>query len=183
MIRLSILTITMLAMTASCAGPIQTRIQTQMAAPVTDQKQYRFTETPEQQSIAYQAARKLVAQELGNRKLSQDDSALMLVQIAFADRPASIAITAGKEDQSTPVAIAKKQEFLQSCEDSEHRLSISIVHQADGAQIYSGSAAEYHCKGKFDDSLPHLVKAALSDLGVNPDGTVRTKIRTRSGVE
>jgi len=183
MIRLSILTITMLAMTASCAGPIQTRIQTQVAAPVTDHKQYRFTETPEQQSAAYQTARKLVAQELGNRNLSQDDTALMLVQIAFADRPASIAITAGKEEKQASVAIAKKREFLQACEDSENRLTIYIVRQADGAQIYSGSAAEYHCKGKFEDSLPHLVKAALSDLGASPDGTVRTKIRTRSGVE
>ena len=64
MVRLSILTIAILTMTASCAGPVQTRIQTPMASPLLDQKQYSFTQKSEQKSDAYHAARKLVAQVL-----------------------------------------------------------------------------------------------------------------------
>ena len=127
--------------------------------------------------------RGLVTAELERQGFTQNAAALMLVHIAFADRPASIAITTGEKDERAPVAVAKDRKPLQSCDDREHRLIVSIANQVDGTMIYKGSASEYHCKGEFADSLPHLVKAALSDFGAGSDGGVRTRTVTRSGIE
>ena len=49
MIRLFILMIAILMTAAGCAGPVQTRIETQMAPTLPDQKKFAFSQKPEQQ--------------------------------------------------------------------------------------------------------------------------------------
>ncbi len=180
--RLAILMIPLVAMTTSCGGPIETRIQTEASSSLPSQKQYSFTAKPEQNSAAYQTARRMVAEALAARNFAAADEAPTLVHIALADRPASIAMTTGEKDNIATIAEKKERKPLQSCDDVEHRLTINMVNTSDGSTVYSGTAAEYHCKGSMEQSLPHLVDAALSDLG-NSGQTTSSKVRTRTGIE
>ncbi len=180
--RLAILMIPLVAMTTSCGGPIETRIQTEASSSLPAQKQYSFTAKPEQNSAAYQTARKMVAEALAARNFAATDKAPILVHIALADRPASIAMTTGEKDNVSTIAEQKERKPLQSCDDVEHRLTINMVNTSDGTTVYSGTAAEYHCKGSMEQSLPHLIDAALSDLG-NSGQTANSKVRTRNGIE
>ncbi|MEP2101199.1 MAG: DUF4136 domain-containing protein [Parasphingorhabdus sp.] len=180
--RLAILMTPILAITASCSGPIETRIQTEAGSALPAQKQYSFTAKPEQNSETYQSARKLVAEALAAKSFIAADEAPILVHIALAGRPASIALTAGEKDNVSTIAGQKERKPLQSCDDVEHRLTINMVAAADGSVIYSGTAAEYHCKGSMEQSLPFLIDGALSDLG-NSGPTTDSKTRTRTGIE
>ncbi|MEP3226740.1 MAG: hypothetical protein ABJO01_12255 [Parasphingorhabdus sp.] len=180
--RLSIMMIPIVALCTSCSGPIETRIKTQSGATLPAQKQYNFTAKPEQDSAIYQTARKAVAAALAEKNFSMADDAPILVHIALASRPASIALTKGSEDNLKTIAAPKKRKPLQSCDDVEHRLIINMVNSADGATVYFGSAAEYHCKGTMSQSLPHLVNGALSNLG-RSDSVNEEKTRTRAGIE
>lgn len=180
--RLSMFMIPVLALTANCSGPIETRIQTQTGPALPAQKLYSFTAKPEQNSETYQSARKMVADALAAKSYVAADEAPILVHIALADRPASIAMTTGEEGDVSIIANQKERKLLQSCKDIEHRLTINMVSSADGATLYSGTAAEYHCKGTIEQSLPYLVDGALSDLG-NSGETDSSKTRSRTGIE
>ncbi|WP_108812183.1 DUF4136 domain-containing protein [Sphingorhabdus sp. Alg231-15] len=181
--RLVILMIPILALTASCGGPIETRIQTEAAAALPAQKQYSFTAKPEQNSKTYDKARNLVAQALTGKNFVAVESASVIVHIALANRPASIAMTTGEKENIVRIADQKEQKFLQSCEDFEHRLTINMINSTNGSTLYSGTAAEYHCNGTFDQSLPHLIDAALSDLGGASAKPPNSRIRIRTGIE
>ncbi len=183
MTRLSILTLLSTIILTACTGPIETRVETVVptALPVT--KIFSFTEKPEQNNALYQDARTLVADALESKGFSQADSASILVQIALADRPANIAIDVGENEKKIPRSLAKKQKFLQSCKDQEHRLIITLTDQTTGNSLYSGTASEYHCKGTLKASLPYLVGAAMADLGSAPDLNIRKKTNTRAGLE
>ncbi len=181
--RLTILMIPIMAMTASCSGPIETRIQTQTAASMPAQKQYSFTEKPEQNSEIYKTARNLVAEALSAKSFSATDQASIMVHIALANRPASIAMTTGEENDIDIIVSQKERKPLQSCEDVEHRLTVTMVDSANGSTVYSGTAAEYHCKGSLEQSLPYLIDGALSGLGGDPNQPANEKIRTRTGIE
>ncbi len=180
--RLVTLMIPIAAVTTSCGGPIETRIQTQAASTLPVQKQYSFTAKPEQNSEAYMMARTMVADALAANNFSTATDAPILVHIALAGRPASIAVTTGENSELSTIAEQKKRKPLQSCDDVEHRLTVDMVSALDGSTIYSGTAAEYHCKGSIEQSLPHLIDAALSDLG-NSNQATKTVTRTRSGIE
>lgn len=180
--RLSIFMIPVLALTANCSGPIETRIQTQAGSALPAQKLYSFTAKPEQNSEIYQTARKMVADALAAKSFIAADDAPILVHIALADRPASIAMTTGEEGDVSIIANQKERKPLQSCKDVEHRLTINMVNTANGAALYSGTAAEYHCKGTMEQSLPHLIDGALADLGNSGDAD-RSKTRSRTGIE
>lgn len=180
--RFATLMIPIVALTASCGGPIETRVQTQAGSALPAQKQYSFTAKPEQNSETYTMARKMVADALATKNFATTNDAPILVHIALAGRPASIAVTAGENSEVSTIAEQKKRKPLQSCEDVEHRLTVYMVNASDGSTIYSGTAAEYHCKGSIEQSLPHLIDAALSDLG-NSDQTAKTTTRTRNGIE
>ncbi len=180
--RLVTLMIPIAALTTSCGGPIETRIQTQAVSTLPAQKQYSFTAKPEQNSETYMMARKMVADALAVNNFTAATDALILVHIALAGRPASIAVTTGENSEVSTIAEQKERKPLQSCDDVEHRLTINMVSASDGSTIYSGTAAEYHCKGSIEQSLPHLIDAALSDLG-NSDQTTKTTSRTRNGIE
>lgn len=180
--RLAILMIPIVAMTASCGGPIETRIQTQAGTALPAQKQYSFTAKPEQNGGTYITARKMVADALAARDFAFADQAPILVHIALAGRPASIAMTTGEGNDVSTIADLKERKPLQSCKDVEHRLTINMVNASDGLTVYSGTAAEYHCKGSMEQSLPHLIDGALSNLG-NSSEENSTKTSLRAGIE
>lgn len=180
--RLVTLMIPIAALTTSCGGPIETRIQTQAASTLPAQKQYSFTAKPEQYSKTYTIARKMVADALAANNFTAANNAPILVHVALAGRPASIAVTTGENSEVSTIAEQKKRKPLQSCDDIEHRLTVNMVSATDGSTIYSGTAAEYHCKGSMEQSLPHLIDAALSDLG-SSDQVTKTATRTRGGIE
>ena len=182
MTRLSFFLSLCLATLSACAGPIETRIETRASASVSVPKQFMFSEKPEQNNQTYSLAKSLVSQKLSNEGYSEAKVASLLVQIALADRPASIAISTGEQPGKTLVG-AKENKPLQSCVDQEHRLSVDIFNQAEGSIFYSGTAAEYHCKGTIEMSLPHLVDAALSDLGANTGLEPKSSTRLRNGIE
>ncbi|MEW4467471.1 hypothetical protein AB1K62_06545 [Parasphingorhabdus sp. JC815] len=178
----AVLMIPIVAAVSGCVGPIETRIQTQAGPALPTKKIYSFTARPEQNSPAYQTARKIVAGVLESKNFVATEDAPIRVHIALANRPASIAMTTGENDKLNVIAEKKKRKLLQSCDDREHRLTITMVNILDGSAYYSGTAAEYHCKGSLEQSLPHLVDAALSDLG-KIDKPMNIKTRTRSGIE
>lgn len=181
--RLAILMIPILAMTANCSGPIETRIQTQAASPLPAQKQYSFPAKPEQKNETYKKARTLVAEALSAQNFTATENAPTMVHIALAERPASIAMTVGEKADVDIISLPKKRKPLQSCKDIEHRLTLKMIDTASGSVIYSGTAAEYHCKGSLEQSLPYLIDGALSDLGNGPNPMPNQQVRTRTGIE
>ncbi|SIN66021.1 protein of unknown function [Parasphingorhabdus marina DSM 22363] len=181
MIRSAILTVLTATLVAGCAGPIETRIMTQAAAPLPDKQTYDFGSVAEQDNELYRAARELVDSALKSRGFRTAENASTLVDLTLADRPADIAIRVGEATQELVLADVKAQKPLQSCKDREHRLTITFADRVSGAMLYSGTAAEYHCKGTIEESLPHLVRGAMAEFG-SGSGT-RQFVRTRSGVE
>ncbi|MEH6757227.1 MAG: hypothetical protein V7676_06920 [Parasphingorhabdus sp.] len=153
-----------------------------MGDAITAQKIYSFAAQPEQNSEAYIKARKLVTDALTARSFAVADQSPILVNIALASRPASIALSAGEGSDLSKIAEPKERKPLQFCEDIEHRLTLNMVNTADGSNLYSGTAAEYHCKGTIEQSLPYLIDAALSDLGNGNQGN-NIKTHTRGGIE
>jgi hypothetical protein len=180
--RLAFLMIPVMAAVSGCGGPVETRVQTQAGPALPALKQYSFPEKPEQNSQAYQAARQMVGSALEDRGFAQSKDAPLLVHIALANRPASIAMTTGEESGLDVIADKKERKPLQSCEDVEHRLTINMFTVPAGEALYSGTAAEYHCKGTVEQSLPYLVDAALSDLG-SPGTISNSRTITRKGIE
>ncbi|QTD57239.1 DUF4136 domain-containing protein [Parasphingorhabdus cellanae] len=172
-----------MAITASCSGPIETRIQTQAASTLPAQTQYSFSAKPEQNNKTYDQARELVADALSAKNFVAAQQAPVMVHIALANRTASIAMTTGEKDQIDIIAPQKERKFLQSCDDIEHRLTLTMVDVADGSTLYSGTAAEYHCKGSLEQSLPYLIDGALSGLGDDPSQIPNKITRTRAGIE
>lgn len=168
---------------SGCSGPIETRVTTHSAAPLPKPDNYSFGASSDQSNEHYKTARNLVGSALERKGLRMADDAPMLVDIALAERPASISISVGEESDTAIVAAQKESKFLQSCDDKEHRLTVSIVERATGQAVYSGTASEYHCKGLIGDSLPHLVRGAMSDFGDAPNSDAKEFIRTRAGVE
>lgn len=168
---------------SGCAGPIQTRVQTHqvIAAPV----QKKFTTSPVD-AVANRdlaMARDMVAKSLSERGYESSPDASILLHVALSNRPADIAVDAGAENAEQSISAAKKQKTFQSCKDREHRLTVSLFDQVRGNKLYSGSAAEYHCKGTIAQSLPHLIDSALSGLDEKPTAGPRRTIRTRQGIE
>lgn len=183
MIRSAFLLAMSVAVLSGCSGPIETRVTTHSAAALPQPDQYSFGAASEQSNEHYKEARNLVDSALKRKGLRMADDAPMLVDIALAERPASISISVGEENDTAIVAAQKEKKPLQSCDDKEHRLTVSIVERATGQELYSGTAAEYHCKGAISDSLPHLVRGAMSDFGNAPHSDVKEIVRTRAGVE
>ncbi|MEO9467575.1 DUF4136 domain-containing protein [Parasphingorhabdus sp.] len=183
MIRSAFLIAISVAVLSGCSGPIETRVTTHSVAPLPQPEKYGFGDVSDQSNEHYETARNLVGAALKRKGLQMADDAPMLVDIGLAERPASISVSVGEDSDTAIVAAQKEKKPLQSCDDKEHRLTVSIVDRATGQMVYSGTAAEYHCKGTISDSLPHLVRGAMSDFGNAPNSDVENFIRTRAGVE
>lgn len=184
MARISVLFLPLLAMIAGCAGPIETRIKTHAISALPAVKTYNFAASAaDEDGALYVEAQSLVAATLSRKGFRADETGQLAVDIAIANRPASIALSTGQGDEQTVIALKKERRPLQSCDDFEHRVTITMVDQIAGTAYYKGSAAEYHCKAAITDSLPYLVAGALSDLGNAVDTSPRMTTRQRSGIE
>jgi hypothetical protein len=161
---------------SACAGPIETRILSSGEGSGTPQTILR--EDLPQSAIAAQA-RQLAAQQLEERGYGQSDAGVLQLHVAFAERDASIAVRTKSSDAVRDIAAAKPKKPLQSCKDREMRLSVTLTRIADGAVLYRGSAAEFHCNAGAANVMPSLVDAALRDLD-QPKGAYSVK---RQGLE
>ncbi|ASK89738.1 hypothetical protein [Sphingorhabdus sp. SMR4y] len=168
---------------SGCAGPIQTRVQTHQLVAPSEQKTFTTSPVDAVANRDLVDARDLVTQSLERRGYISSSNASILVHVALADRPADIAVEAGTDKAAQSITPAKKQKRFQSCKDREHRLTVSLFDQVRGRKLYSGSAAEYHCKGTIAQSLPHLIDSALSGLDKEPTAGPRSSVRTRQGIE
>jgi hypothetical protein len=172
------------AMTVSgCAGPIQTRVQTHQLIAMSENRQFSLPPIDDVTNRNLVIAREMVMKSLTERGYQFSPEASILVHVALSDRPADIAVAAGVKDAEQTLSAAKRQKRFQSCKDQEHRLTISLFDQSRGTQLYSGNAAEYHCKGTVAQSVPFLVETALSGLDHDPTDSPRNEIRTRQGIE
>jgi len=168
---------------SACAGPIETRVQTHQVIAAAAPKQFTLSpkDAPENRDLAM--TRDLVAKSLIAKGYQSAPDASILVHVALSSRAADIAVDGGEKDSSHTIASAKQQKRFQSCKDQEHRLTISLFDQARGTKLYTGNAAEYHCKGTIAQSVPFLVDSALSGLDRELTEAPSKTIRTRQGVE
>lgn len=174
-LRLISLSIAALGLSA-CAGPIETRVVSTgegLREPATILSE--AAPTSEETAMA----RKLVVDRLIIQGYRESENGAIQLHVAFAERDATITVSAKSGDTATDVASAKKQKPLQSCADREMRLIVTLTRIADGTELYRGNAAEYHCRARAGDVIPALVEASLNDLSA-PKGAYRT---TRQGLE
>jgi hypothetical protein len=158
---------------AACAGPVETRIDnTGQAGAVIGT--YVLAETGEAESPELLQARKLVADRLAVKGLTASDTGTYHLEVTVSSRSAVLGLK--QEDRSLSGPKPKKP--FQNCKDSEYRFGIALTRIVDGAEMYRGSAAEYHCRAGLEQTLPTLVNAALADLGA-PKGQYVLKRKGR----
>ncbi len=154
---------------ASCSPSVETRISSTGTAfgPAGFAIVGSSPQTPE---LRY--ARSLVSEALVSRGFKVVDAGPLNLEVTLAVRPAALALGNGAGPDS--LAKAKRKKPLQSCEDREYRIGIALTRISDGALVYRGTAAEYHCNMPLAKALPELVEAALVDLG-EPRGNYAVK--------
>lgn len=128
-------------------------------------------------SAELHSAYKLVAASMAQKGFALAKEAPLHLEITVDARPAALSL--GSKDGPDSLSPAKRKRPLQSCEDREYRLGVTLTKVGDGSEVYRGRAAEYHCKLEVADALPTLVNAALADFG-SPRGTY---VLTRKGRE
>lgn len=183
MTRLSASFVFILICTTGCTGPIETRVQTMSSAEKVRISSFNFATVSTPNSPISNLVKEELREALKAKGLSESERAPILLDYSIANRPASISIHLGEDKQTQVVVDAKENKPFQTCEDEEHRLIISFVKQSSGQQLYRGTASEYHCKAKLEQSAPFLVKAALSDFGKGSQNETRRKIMKRHGLE
>ena len=161
---------------SACAGPVETRVVS--SGQGVDRPVYILQEEAPQSELLLHAHIAAMHQ-LADRGFMVSDKATLKFSVAFAERDASIAVLSKSGDKVQAIAPAKQKKPLQNCADREMRLTLTLTRIADGAEVYRGSAAEYHCKAQAVDVVPQLVKAAIADLA-KPKGAYTV---TRQGLE
>jgi hypothetical protein len=148
---------------ASCAGPIETRIDSAGArelAPATIM-------VDESNKVENPTARSLALAALEKKGFSKATDGKLLLQTTTSEWPAALSLSNGATVLS-PAAKKKR------CAKTEYRLGIVLTRISDGAEIYRVRTAEFHCKLPLDAVLPMMVDAAMVDLG-NPRGSYIVK--------
>lgn len=181
MIRLLVSLMIIVPVLAGCAGPIETRINSSMDLPLPAQTGFTFSQVATTKNPLQKLVHDLIGETLVGKGLHPADDGRLLVHASVSNGPADMTIIIGEKDGTEQIAKPKKRRLLQSCEDQEHRLKISIFDKNDGSQIYSGTATEYHCKGTIEQSLPHLTRAALINLRDMPDNDKNITLKLRVG--
>jgi hypothetical protein len=145
---------------ASCSPSVETRISSAGTAfaPAGFALAANSPETPE---LRY--AQSLVSETLVSRGFKAVDAAPLNLEVTMSVRPAALAL--GTSTGPDSLAKAKRKKPLQSCEDREYRIGVALTRIGDGALLYRGTAAEYHCNMPLAQALPALIDAALADLG------------------
>jgi hypothetical protein len=161
---------------SACAGPLETRVVS--SGQGIDRPDYILQEEAPQSEPLLRAHIEAMHQ-LADRGFMVSDKGTLKFDIAFAERDASIAVLSKSGDKVQVIAPAKQKKPLQNCADREMRLTLTLTRIADGAEVYRGSASEYHCKAQAVDVVPEMVKAAMADLA-KPKGAYSIK---RQGLE
>jgi len=164
MMRGAVLTAALLL--AGCASPVMTRLDTAAPAPLPSRASFALMPEADEAGLLPAQARDMVAAALRQRGWSQAESGSYLLAVTLADRPATIALKAG-DDFGKPVgtlAPAADRSNNKGCARRDHRLTITLTERASGAVVYTGAASEFHCKAGLDETLPHLVAAAVERL-------------------
>lgn len=183
MTRLAVSLLLTIVFFAGCTGPIETRVQTISSAESPQLSSFHFSDVTAPNAQISDLVKRELDQALEAKGYLQSKQAPILLGFSIADRPASIAIQLGEDNNVRKVTSTKEDKPFQSCKDREHRLIVTLIQKGSGEQLYRGTASEYHCKAKMQQTVPHLVKAALSDLGGNSSGTVRQRVLTRPGLD
>jgi hypothetical protein len=146
---------------AACSTNVETRISNNgVTAP--QPRQYMIS-TSAETSSELRTAYLLVTKNMTQKGFAIAKEAPLHLEITLDARDAMLALgsTAGPGSLSS----AKSKKPLQSCQDKEYRLGITLTQVADGFEVYKSRAAEYHCKMPIAEALPALVDAALVDFG------------------
>jgi len=167
----------------ACAGPIKTRVQTISYVERVQVSEYTFSKDNSPNSQISKLVKQNLEQVLESKGLRKSDDSPHLLDFSVADRPASVSIHLGEDGKRQVAVSSKENKPFQSCKDREHRLIISLLHKNSGNQLYRGTASEYHCKASLQQSIPHLVKAALSNFGLDASGVPQNKALIRHGLE
>lgn len=168
------------ALLAGCASPVVTRIDTAAPVPLPAQASFTLVEGPGDLAPVHRQANALVSGALSQRGWSAAETGDYLLSVMLSDRPATSQLQAG-DDAGKPRAViapAADRKSAKGCAKRDHRLAIRLTDRTTGEDMYAGSGAEYHCKASLNDSLPHLVTAALEGL----DGTPGQRTVQRKGV-
>mgnify|MGYP005849832211 CR=1 FL=1 len=165
---------------AGCASPVVTRIDAAAAAPLPARASFTLVSVPGEPTLAQSQANDMIAAGLTQRGWTQTDTGDYLLSVTLSDRPATSQLQAG-DDAGKPrevIAPAADRKSAKGCAKRDHRLAVRLTSRVTGDEVYSGSGAEFHCKAALDDSLPHLVAAALNGL----DGLPGARMVERKGV-
>ena len=168
------------ALLAGCASPVVTRIDSAAPAPLPAAASFTLVEAPGDIAPVHRQANQLVSTALSQRGWTQAETGDYLLWVSLADRPATAELNAG-DDAGKPAAMiasAHDRKTEKGCARRDYRLGIRLTHRVTGEDSYAGSGAEFHCKAGLDESLPHLVTAALSGL----DGLPGPRRVERKGV-
>ena len=154
---------------AGCSTNVETRVTSNgLRSPVAEA--YMIS-TVAETSPELRTAYKLVAATMAQKGFRLVKEAALHLEITLDARPATLAL--GGKGGAGSLSPAKDKKPLQSCEDREYRLGVTLTKIRDGTEIYRGRAAEYHCKAQITEALPTLVSAALADFG-SPRGSYAT---------
>jgi len=163
------------ALVAGCSSKIETRVSS--SGVQSPSAGTYMISTVDETSAELRGTYKMVATSMATKGFTIAKEAALHLEITLDARPAALSL--GAKDGPDSISPAKKKKPLQSCEDREYRLGLTLTKVSDGSEIYRGRAAEYHCKVEMADALPKLVEAALADFGI-PRGNY---VLTRNGRE
>lgn len=163
-----------IALAAGCSSDIETRVTSSgiQSPPAQAYMISNVAETSEELRIA----QKLVAKTMTQHGFVLAKTAPLHMEITLDARRADLFL--GGKDGPASLSPAKRKKPLQSCQDREYRLGVTLTNVGDGTEVYRSRVAEYHCKVQMADVLPTLVKAALADFGT-PRGSYVLKRKGR----
>ncbi|NJM49795.1 MAG: hypothetical protein HC843_02000 [Sphingomonadales bacterium] len=152
------------ALLSSCSAKIDTRV---MSSGVQGPSAAGYIVVPPAnlESPAYHQSKALIAKQLSAKGYQAANDGSLYLEVGIAARPASLSL----RQSGKLLAEASTKRRAGKCQNQEYRLTVALTRISDGAEIYRGSAGEYHCKQPLEAVLPQLVGAALADLG-NPKG-------------
>lgn len=164
------ISVMMFTMLAGCSQKIETRISSSGDAAFVMKA---FSSAPADASATAGLARNAVLLSLKDRGVSEDSNASVRLHVTFAALPATLKLLPDAGAKAVPVGSvthAQPPRKSAKCDPVEYRLGVTFSNIADGAVLYRGSAAEFHCRGHESKLVSILAAAALKDMGA-PRGT------------